>query len=150
MTTHLNGDCPAMKPGDVTLDKENLAIEDWAYDCRTCRYTEQRIHRAWEGGFLNALQLALYRLDEIQTARELGRSKLQIFRLLVNDWRDRETVWSPEFLPLMIMTDEEILAYSCPACGKGLFYSRRESDVDVWVCGDCGYEILIETGSQGV
>ena len=61
MTTHFNGDCPAMKPGDDTLDKENLAIEDRAYDCRICQYTEQRIHRAWEGGFLNALQLALYR-----------------------------------------------------------------------------------------
>ena len=71
------------------------------YDCSTYRYTEERIHRAWEGGFLNALQLALYRLEEIQTAMELVRSKLQIFRLLVNGWRDRETVWSPEFLPLM-------------------------------------------------
>ena len=39
--------------------------------------------------------LALYRLEEIQTATEVGHSRLQIFRLLVNDWRDRETVWSP-------------------------------------------------------
>ena len=43
----------------------------------------------------------------------------QIFRLLVNDWRDRETVWSPEFLPLMIMTEEEIMAHSCPDCERG-------------------------------
>ena len=60
MTTHFNGDCPAMKPGDETVDAEKLAVEGWAYDCRTCRYTEQRVHRAWEGGFLNALQLALF------------------------------------------------------------------------------------------
>ena len=149
MTTHFNGDCPAMKPGDGIVDTENLEIEDWVYDCMTCRYTEQRIHRAWEGGFLNALQLALYRLDEIQTARELGRSKLQIFRLLVNDWRDRETVWSPEFLPLMIMTDEEILAYSCPDCEIGMSHSRTENDVAVWVCGGCGREMRMMTGSEG-
>ena len=81
-----------MKPGDETVDTENLKIEDWVYDCGICRYTEQRIHRVWEGGFLNALQLAVYGLEEIHMARELGRSKLQIFRLLVNDWRDPETV----------------------------------------------------------
>ena len=147
MTTHFNGDCPAMKPGDEIADTENLAVEGWAYDCMTCRYTEQRTQRAWEGGFLNALQLALYRQDEIRTALELGRSKLQIFRLLVDDWRDRETVWSPEFLPLMIMTGEEIMAYSCPDCERGTYYSRRENGEDVWVCDDCGYEIRIETGS---
>ena len=58
MTTHFSGAGPAMKPGDETVGTENLGIEDWVYDCRTCRYTEQRMHRA---GSLNALQLALYR-----------------------------------------------------------------------------------------
>ena len=149
MTTHFNEDCPAMKPGDETVDTGNLAIEGWAYDCKTCRYTEQRIHRAWEGGFLNALQLALYRLDEIQTARELGHSKLQIFRLLVNDWRDRETVWSPEFLPLMIMSEEEIMAYSCPDCERGMSHSRTEDDVVIWTCDGCGREMRMMTGSEG-
>ena len=138
-----------MKPGDETVDTENLEIEGWAYDCRTCRYTERRIQRAWEGGFLNALQLALYRLDEIQTARELGHSKLQIFRLLVNDWRDRETVWSPEFLPLMIMTEEEIMAYSCPDCERGMSHSRTEDDVVIWTCDGCGREMRMMTGSEG-
>ena len=149
MKTHINGDCPAMEPGDGMADTGNFAIEEWAYDCMICRYTEKRIHRAWEGGFLNALQLALYRLEEIQTARELGRSKLQIFRLLVDDWRDRETVWSPEFLPLMIMTDEEIMAYSCPDCERGMSYSRTENDVAVWACDVCGREMRMMTGSEG-
>ena len=63
MMTHFSEAGPAMKPGDETVGTENLgtenpAIEDWVYDCRTCRYTEQRIHRA---GSLNTLQLALYR-----------------------------------------------------------------------------------------
>lgn len=61
MTNHFNGDCPAMEPGDEMADAENLAIEGCAHEWRTCRYMEQRIHRGWEGGFLNTLQLALYR-----------------------------------------------------------------------------------------
>ena len=149
MTTHFNEDCPAMEPGDETVDTENLEIEDWRMTAGPAAYTEQRIHRAWEGGFLNALQLALYRLDEMQTARELGRSKLQIFRLLVNDWGDRETVWSSEFLPMMIMTDEEIMAYSCPDCERGMSHSRTENDAVVWVCGKCGREMRMIPGSEG-
>ena len=138
-----------MKPGDETVDKESLEIEDWVSYCRICRYTEQQIHRAWEGRFLNGLQLAPYWLEEIQTAMELGRSKPQIFRLLVNDWRDREMAWRPEFLPLMIMTEEEIMAYSCPDCERGMFHSRTEDDVVVWACGDCGREMRMMTGSEG-
>ncbi len=80
---------------------------------------------------------------------ELGRSKPQIFRLPVNDWRDREMAWRPEFLPLMIMTGEEIMARSCPDCEMGMSHSRTESNVVAWVRGGCGREMGMLTGSEG-
>ena len=60
-----------------------------------------RTDKAWEGGYLNGLQHTLYKLEDIQTAIQLGRSKLQAFRLLISDWRDPESVGrNPSYLPL--------------------------------------------------
>ena len=128
MATHLRDDCPLMAAGDETVNMEELEVEDWIYDCQTCQYTEQRTHRAWEGGYLNGVHHTLYKLDDIQTAMQLGRSKLQVFRLLISDWADSESVGrNPGYLPLLIMTPEEIEARSCPTCNRGdqLFAERR-------------------------
>ena len=144
MTTHLNKDCPAMNPGDEMVDLEALEVEDWIYDCQTCQYTEERTKWNWEGGYLNGVQHALYKLDEIQTAIQLGRSKLQVFRLLINDWGDPESVGrNPQHKPLLIMTSEEIADYSCPSCDMGTDYSRTEGNTDIWRCSICGHEIRI-------
>ena len=144
MATHLRDDCPVMADGDATVDMENLEVDDWIYDCRVCRYTEHHTDKAWEGGYLNGLQHTLYKLEDIQTALHLGRSKLQAFRLLISDFRDPESVGrNPGFLPLMIMTSEEIAAHSCRTCDMGTDYSRTEGKTDIWRCGNCGHEIQI-------
>ena len=49
----------------------------------------------------------------------------------------------------MIMPEEEILAYSCPDCERGMSHSLIENDVAVWVCGGCGREMRMMTGSEG-
>ena len=144
MATHFHEDCPAMTSDDTVLDIDNLEDEDWLYDCQTCQYTEQRTLRDWEGGYLNGLQHALYKLDEIQTAIQLGRSKLQVFRLLLSDWRDPESVGrNPDYRPFLIMTLEDIATYSCPTCDMGTDYSRTEGNTDIWRCSNCGHEIRI-------
>ena len=112
MATHFYDDCPAMNDGDEMLDKEGLGLEDWVYDCPTCQYVEQVEETAWAGGFYNGLQAALSRLDELQAAINVGHSKLQAFRLLMRDWGDPEMVSDPGYLPLLIMTSEEIMVYS--------------------------------------
>ena len=73
----------------------------------------------------------------------MGHSKLQAFRLLLRDWGDPEMVSDPGYLPLLIMTGEEIMVYQCPECHVGTSYSQTEDDVDVWHCGQCGLEIRI-------
>ena len=143
MATHFYHDCPAMNDGDEVLDKEGLNLEDWVYDCQTCQYVEQVEETAWAGGFYNGLQAALSRLDELQTAINVGHSKLQVFRLLMRDWGDPEMVSDPGYLPLLIMTSEELMVYQCPDCHVGTSYSQTEDDVDVWCCGRCGREIRI-------
>ena len=141
MATHFYHDCPAMQDGDEMLDKEGLDLEDWVYDCRTCQYVEHVEETAWAGGFYNGLQAALVRLDELQTAINVGHSKLQVFRLLMRDWGDPEMVSDPGYLPILIMTSEELMVYQCPDCHVGTSYSQTEGDVDVWCCGRCGREI---------
>ena len=143
MPTHFYNDCPVMNDGDAVLDTEGLDLEDWVYDCPTCRYVEQVEGTAWAGGFYNGLQAALHRLDEVQTAIDLGHSKLQAFRLLMRDWGDPEMVSDPGFLPLLIMTIEELMVYHCPDCDVGTSYSHTEDDADVWRCDRCGGEIRL-------
>ena len=143
MATHFYDDCPGMNDGDEVLDKEGLDLEDWVYDCRTCQYVEHVEETAWAGGFYNRLQAALSRLDELQTAINVGHSKLRAFRLLMREWGDPEMVSDPGYLPLLIMTSEELMVYQCPECQVGTSYSRTEDDVDVWNCGQCGGEVRI-------
>ena len=143
MTTHFYEDCPAMASGDGILDIDSLDLEEWVYDCETCQYAKRVEHKSWAGGFRGGLQAALYRLDAVQAAINVGRSKLQVFRLLERDWGDVEIGPDPGFLPLLIMTIEEIMVYSCPTCDVGTSYSRTEDGADIWKCEHCGYETRI-------
>ena len=82
-------------------------------------------------------------ISSIGTAINVGHSKLQAFLLLLRDWGDPEMVSAPGYLPLLIMTSEELMVYQCPDCHVGTSYSQTEDDVDVWRCGQCGHEIRI-------
>ena len=62
---------------------------------------------------------------------------------MMRDWGDPDMVSDPGYLPLLIMTSEEIMVYHCPDCHMGTSYSQTEDDVDVWLCGQCGREIRI-------
>lgn len=144
MTIHMRNDCPVMTTDDTVLDIDNLDVEDWNFDCHTCQYTDKLTLWNWEGGYLNGLQHALHKLEEIQTAIQLGHSKFQVFRLLISDWGDPESVGrNPQHLPLLIMTPEEIAAYSCLNCDIGTEYSRTEGNTDIWRCSICGHEIQV-------
>ena len=148
MTTHFYEDCPRIAEGDEILDSEGPAIDDWVYDCQTCQYVENVEKKAWSGGFHNGLQEALYRVDEVQAAIDVGHSKLQVVRLLIRDWGDIELVRNPRYRPLLIMTDDEIMVYHCPTCSVKTSYARTEDDVDVWLCDTCGHEIRISVENQ--
>ena len=45
----------------------------------------------------------------------------------MRDWRDIEIVSNPRFLPLLIMTDEEIMVYHCSGCGERTSYPTRRA-----------------------
>ena len=143
MTTHFYNECPGMNDGDGVLDTEGLDLENWVYDCQTCKYVERVERKSWAGGFCNGLQEALDRLDEVQTAINLGHSKLQVFRLLMREWSNIEGLPNPEFRPTLIMSDEELLVYRCSDCNVGTSYFHTEDDEDVWRCDRCGREIRI-------
>ena len=142
MTTHIKEDCPAMAEGDEMLD---LFLDEWVYDCEICKYVNREAEENWAGGFRNGLALALDCLDEVQAAIAVGRSKLQVFRLLITAWGDDTLVPNPQYLPLSIMNKEELSAYSCPAptCVGGTDYSHTEDGFDLWLCSRCGHGIWL-------
>lgn len=142
MTTHWYTDCPALTLGDDIADSEALDIPE--YDCQTCQYVERHRDKSWRGGYLNGLQQTLYRLDDVQVAIGSGHTKLQVFRLLCRDWSHSEewhTSTDPHFLPLLIMTFEEMQRYQCPTCDAGTGYSHTEGDTDIFVCEHCGHQV---------
>ena len=149
MTTHFYKDCPRMAEGDEILDTEGLGLDDWVYDCETCQYAERVWDKAWAGGLRNGLQAALYRLDDVHAAINVGHSKLEVFRLLIKEFEDIELVHSPGYLPFLIMTIEEISAYQCPACSVRTSYSRTEDNVDVWLCDEKIAKLALARNSGG-
>ena len=87
-------------------------------------------------------------ISSIGTAISVGHSKLQAFRLLLRDWGDPEMASDPGYLPLLIMTSEELMVCQRPDCHVGTSYSRTEGDVDVWLFGQCGLEIRIPVAER--
>ena len=107
---------------------EAVAEQEEECNCETCRHDEVVGQRTWDGGLRNGLFSALCYLDEIQAAIAVGQSKVQVLRTLIRKWGDVEP--SPHFLPLMIMTPQEMMDLTCPTCEAGTRYSRTEDKVD--------------------
>lgn len=151
---HLSSDCPMMNKGDgvfnPTVDEMLDALDfeeeepdhEEVSDCVVCVYASRIYEDAWLGGFLNGLQATLYDLDEMNAAIAAGFSKVQVFRQLKSNF-DPDLGSHPQFLPLLIMTREELEKYCCTVCGEATDFLRSEDGTDKWACHRCGHEISI-------
>ena len=135
-----------MQPGELVTIED----EDWErFDCPACRFAEKLESEAQGNGMLHGLLTAMYKLEEITTARNTGMSKLDIFRRLVteSDPDGVEIKNDPLFLPaLMIMSDDEhteVLPYCSVSHNIPLttYYVSTEDSVDIWRCNQCDLEI---------
>ena len=139
MRLHFYSDCPVKVEGDEILDIDSLELEEWIYDCEVCSYIESARSDSWSGGFVNGIIRVLCSLGEVATAINVGKSKLFVLRQLLQREGDNY-VPQPGYLPLLIMTPEELEPYTCPNCNAGTYYVFSETGEDVWQCGLCNYE----------